>query len=244
MRLVATADYDDLSRTAAELVIAQIRAKPSSLLVLPTGETPLGLFKGLVAAHRAGAVDFGAARFVTLDEYASIGASDRRRLSSWLRRALLEPLGIAEDQVCAFDPAAGDPATEAGRVEAAIAERGGIDLAVLGIGPNGHLGFNEPGSAFDSRSRLVALTQESIRSNAAYWGTEADVPRSAFTLGMGTLLAARALVLLASGTRKAAILVRATEGPIGPEVPASLLRLHPAATVIADAAALSSMTSA
>ena len=243
MRLVAAADHADLSRRAADLVIAQIRTKPSALLVLPTGETPLGLFRELVAAQRAGAADFGEARFVTLDEYAGIGASDRRCLAAWLRRALLEPLGIAEARIHAFDPAAGNPAAEAARIEAAIAGGGGIDLAVLGIGPNGHLGFNEPGSAFDSRSRLVALTPESIRSNAAYWGTEADVPRSAFTLGMGTLLSARALVLLASGTRKAAILARAMEGPVGPDVPASLLRLHPAATVIADAAALSAMGS-
>ena len=121
-----------------------------------------------------------------------------------------------------------------------IAAWGGIDLAVVGLGPNGHLAFNEPGSAFDSRARRITLTPESIRSNAAYWGSEADVPRAGFTLGLGTLRDARQLVLIASGARKRDILARTLHGPIGEDVPATLLRVHPHATVIADRAALSS----
>ncbi|MCB1488491.1 MAG: glucosamine-6-phosphate deaminase [Bauldia sp.] len=237
MKILEATDYDDLSHKAADIVIDQVRAKPTTLLVLPTGNTPLGLFRELVRAAKSGAADFTAVRFVTLDEYAGLAADDRRRLLSWLRQALLDPIGVGDDAVLAFDPKA-DPAAEAGRIEAGIAARGGIDLAVVGLGPNGHLGFNEPGSAFDSRTRQVSLTAESIRSNAAYWGSEADVPTTAFTLGLGTLAESARLVLIASGAAKAGILSRMTGGDISPEVPATLLRRHPDSLIIADRDAL------
>ncbi len=237
MRLIAADDYDGLGRQAAGLVIDQLRDKSASLLVMPTGETPLGMFHDLVAAAAAGAVNFAHARFVTLDEYAGIGQADRRRLLLWLWRALLDPIGVGEDRVVAFDPTA-EPVAEAARVEAAIAAHGGIDLAVVGLGPNGHLGFNEPGSAFDCRARRVTLSPASILSNAAYWGSEADVPREAFTLGLGTLRDAARLILIASGGRKRSILDRTLNGDISEDVPATLLRMHPDGVVVADRGAL------
>jgi glucosamine-6-phosphate deaminase len=237
IEVVEARDYDDMSRLAADIVVAQVKARPDSLLVLPTGNTPIGLFRVLVERQAKGEVGFREARFVTLDEYAGIASGDPRRLFSWLARELFDPLGIPRDRVHAFDPGA-PPEAEAERIERAIADAGGIDLAVLGLGPNGHLGFNEPGSLPDSRTLLTALTPESIASNAAYWGSEAAVPRQAFTLGLGTLLEARRCVLMVSGGAKARILRLALEGPIGPVVPASVLRRHPAATLIADRAAL------
>jgi glucosamine-6-phosphate deaminase len=239
VKIEALQDYDYLSHRAAEIVISQIRTKPSSLCVFPTGETPRGLFRELVDAHRAGATDFFHVRFVTLDEYAGIARDDRRRLSLWLHRELLHPLGVSEDRVHAFDPVTSDPAAESARIERLITEDGGIDLAIVGLGPNGHVGFDEPGSGFDCRARLVALAPESIRSNAAYWGTEAEVPRSAFTLGLGTLLDSRALVLIASGLRKASILSRVVQGPVTPAVPATVLRLHRDGSILADRDGLS-----
>jgi glucosamine-6-phosphate deaminase len=191
----------------------------------------------LVAEAQSGAIDFDRCRFAILDEYLGIGGDDRRSLEGWLRRELLGPLGIGPDRVIAFDALA-DASVEAERVERAIAAAGGIDLAILGLGPNGHLGFNEPGSRFDSRTRAIDLTPESIRSNAAYWGSEEAVPRAGFTLGLGTLHAARRLVLLVSGERKHDILARTLAGPVGPQLPATLLRLHPSATIVADRAAL------
>ena len=176
-------------------------------------------------------------RFVTLDEYAGIRRDDPRRLFSWLKRELFDPLGIVASHIHAFDPQAA-PEAEAERIERAITDAGGIDLAVLGLGPNGHLGFNEPGSAIDSRTRQVTLAVESITSNAAYWGSEAAVPHQAFTLGLGTLHEARQCLLIVSGMAKAQILARALEGPIEPDLPASLLRCHSNATVVADLAAL------
>jgi glucosamine-6-phosphate deaminase len=237
MRIVPVEDEAALATEAAGLVARQLREKPDSLLVVPTGATPLGMFRALVAAARTGAIDVSRCQFAVLDEYAGLGPGDRRSLEGWLRRELFAAIGIGDQQVIAFDLSA-DPATAAARVEAAIAAAGGIDLAVLGLGPNGHLGFNEPGSPFDSPARLIALTPESIRSNAAYWGSEADVPREGLTLGLGTLDAARRLVLLVSGARKRDILATTLAGPVGPHLPATLLRRHPDATVIADRAAL------
>jgi len=232
MRLIVEDDYDGMSRVAAALVTATLADRPDALLVLPTGATPLGLFRALAASG----ADFGRARFATLDEYCGIAPDDRRRLLSWLRRALFDPLGVDADRVIAFRPDA-DPAAEARRVEDEIVRGGGIDLAVVGLGPNGHLGFNEPGSAFDSPARRVVLTPDSIRSNAAYWGSEADVPREGLTLGLGTLGAARRLAMVVSGEAKRGILARALEAPVGEAVPATLLRLHPDAVVLADRAA-------
>lgn len=243
MRLLKADDYDDLSRKSAELVVEQLRAKPTSLLVLPTGNTPLGLFRQLVGAAKSGEVDLTSARFVTLDEYAGIPRNDRRRLLLWLKRELFDPIGIAASAVHALDPMA-DPVAEAARIEAIIAEGGGIDLAVVGLGPNGHVAFNEPGSPFDSRTRQIDLTPESIRSNATYWGGEADVPRKGLTLGLGTLRESRTIVLIASGTAKARILTETIEGAISTEVPASLLRLHPDSLIIADHDALSGSANA
>lgn len=241
MDLIAVGDAALLAAEAARLVRAQLAAKPDSLLVVPTGATPLGMFGALVEAAEAGAADFGRCRFAILDEYRDIAPDDRRSLQGWLRREFLDPLGVAVERVIAFDARAA-PEEEAARVEEAIAAAGGIDFAVVGLGPNGHLGFNEPGSPFDSRTRRVVLTPESIRSNAAYWGSEDAVPLEGFTLGLGTLRAARRLMLLASGERKRDILARTLAGPVGPAVPATLLRLHADAIVLADRAALGQAT--
>lgn len=237
MRLIEAADYADLGRIAADIVMAQMRTKANSLLVLPTGNTPLGMFRELIGAARRGEADFSAARIAMLDEYTGIAQDDRRRLYHWIRRALFDPIGVQASAVTAFDPEA-EPEAEARRVEERIAGQGGIDLAVLGLGPNGHVGMNEPGSAFDSRTRLVTLAPASIRSNAAYWGSEADVPRQGLTLGLGTLGEARSLLLIVGGAGKATILEQVLNGTRSTEVPATALRSHPACTVIADRAAL------
>jgi glucosamine-6-phosphate deaminase len=238
LKVIAAQDYDELGRQAAAMVIDQVVHKPRSVLVFPTGATPLGMFRELVTATRNGQLDLSAASFVVLDEYAGIQPGDRRSLAGWLQRELLEPAGIARSQLIGFDPLAADAAAEGARVEAEIARRGGLDLAILGLGPNGHLGFNEPGTAFETRSGLVSLSAASITSNAAYWGSEADVPRTGFTLGLGTLAAAEQLALIVSGAHKAGILARALADPVSINLPASIIRLHPRSYVLADSAAL------
>lgn len=234
-RLIAT-DYDDLSRRTADLVLAALAAKPTSLFVFPTGATPLGMFRLLVADARAGRADFSRAAFAVLDEYAGLAPGDRRSLTAWLRKELLDPIGVAPSSLLAFD-SQGAADREGARMEAAIAARGSIDLAIVGLGPNGHLGFNEPGTAFDTRSRLATLAPASIRSNAAYWGSEADVPSQGFTLGLGTLLGSRRLVLMVSGAHKADILARVLSSPATPDLPATIVHRHPAGTVLADRSA-------
>jgi glucosamine-6-phosphate deaminase len=239
VKIIEVADYAEMSSRVACFVVSQLRDKPDSLLIFPTGETPRGLFRELVSLRRKGALDSGLMRVATLDEYAGLARDDRRRLTLWLDRELLMPLGVANERVIAFEPASPDAAAECARVEREIAEAGGIDLAIVGLGPNGHVGFNEPGSPFDSRARLVSLAPESIRSNAAYWGSEAQVPPSALTLGLGTIRQSRRLVLMASGAHKADILSQVIGGSIGPEIPGTILKLHADATIVADRDALS-----
>lgn len=236
MQLVVTADYDDLSRHAAEVVVAHLAAKPASLFVFPTGNTPRGMFRALIARVMADAIDVSKVRFAVLDEYAGIARDDRRSLTAWLRRELLEPLGVGDDRVLQFDPN-GDPRAECARMDAAIVAAGGLDLAILGLGPNGHLGMNEPGTLCDQPCAYVELTPETITSNAAYWGSEADVPRSGFTLGLGTLLAARSLMVLVSGAHKADILARVLASPATADLPATIVHSHRAGMVVADRAA-------
>lgn len=241
MKIEAVEDYEGLSRNAAALFMTQAKAEPESVCVLPTGRTPEGLFRVLIAAHRKGDADFSRLRFVVLDEYTGIAPDDRRSLHQWLRRALLDELGITPSGIAAFDPLSPDLDAECRRIEAIVAEWGGIDLAIVGLGPNGHVGFNEPGSAPDSRTRRISLTGESVISNAGYWGSAADVPLHALTLGIGTLREARKIVLMVSGRAKAGILAKALKGSVSPDIPASLFRDHPDFTVIADRAALSAL---
>lgn len=234
MQLEIADDKDDLAARAFRLVEARLGGIATPHVVLPTGNTPLGLYAEAVRQRSASRL--ARASFIQLDEYLGIGANDRRSLAGWCDKVLLGPLGIPRDRLLAFDPATADPDAEAARIERAVA-RIGIDLAILGLGPNGHLGFNEPESAFDSPTRAVDLTPESIASNAVYWGSEADVPRRAFTLGLGTLARARSTILLVSGAHKAAILARTLLDPPSPSVPATALRLLGNVTVIADRAA-------
>lgn len=236
MRVLASETYEDMSRRAADLFARQLAEKPNSLFVLPTGNTPQGLFNEVISRAKAGLLDTSKARFAVLDEYAGLRSGDRRSLTAWLRRALLDHLGVGEDQLIAFDPK-GDSKFECETMERAIATAGGIDLAVLGLGPNGHLGMNEPGTPFDTPTSFVQLTPETVRSNAVYWGSEADVPRTGFTLGLGTLLGARSFLLLVNGAHKAGILAQVVAGPADTALPATIVHLHPSATIIADRSA-------
>lgn len=233
MDIVRADDADDLGRRAARIVMATLARAPDATLVFPVGATPRGLFARLIGEHRAGRLDASRARVVLLDEYAGITRDDRRSFAAWLRRDLLQPLDITADRLLAFAPN-GDRDIEGSRIEAGIAAWGGIDLAVLGIGLNGHLGFNEPGSPADSRARRVALAPETIASNARYWGRAEDVPPHGFTLGLGTLSAARRVVVLASGPAKRSIVQRLLADVPSPDLPASVAHRHPAATLIVD----------
>lgn len=235
MNVVVAEDYEDLSRRAAAWLRSVLAGIGNPTVVLPTGKTPIGLYRNLAADPNRQFL--GNARFVQLDEYQGIPREDSRTLSGWFRSAFLQPLSIPMTALLSFDPSVPDPDGEAARVDAAVTQAG-IDVCVLGLGPNGHLGFNEPGSDFKSRTRVVELSEESIESNAAYWGDKGQVPRRAFTLGLGTLASSKHTLLLVSGAHKAGILAATLEGPQSTRVPATCLKSFRDVTVIADRSAL------
>ena len=239
MELVVTPDYEALSRVAADRIAAAIVARPTATIVVATGDTPVGAYRALAERVRRDAIPTDRLRVFQLDEYLDLEPGDRRSLFGWMERSFLEPLRIPPANVVRFE--IGDPqpdlATACAAYVAAVRASGGFDLAILGLGPNGHLGFNEPPVAADAPTRLVTLAPASIASNATYWGGPERVPRRAVTAGMAELLAARQILVLVAGAHKLAILRQTIAGPITPDVPSSYLQPLPNVTIVADAAA-------
>jgi glucosamine-6-phosphate deaminase len=238
VRIIKVDDYDAVSRAGADLVAGVIAARPDATVVLATGETPMGMYRELALRKARGELDAARLRVFQLDAYLGLTANDRRSLYRWMKESFLDPLGVSDARVVRLRGDAPDPAAACRAYDAAVRAAGGIDLAVLGLGLNGHLGFNEPPAAPDAPTRVVDLTEESVESNARYWGGRDLVPRRAMTAGMAVLLAARQTLLVVSGERKREILRRTIAGPIGPGVPASYLRGAAEVTIIADRAAL------
>jgi len=240
MKLTTLAGPRELAERAAEEIVETVRVRPDAIIVLPTGNTPLPTYARVLEVTRRSDLDWSRVRIVALDEYAGIARDDPRVLGAWLQREIVGPLGIGAGNYIRFDPSA-DPEAECARVDGWLGRHGPADLAVLGLGLNGHLGFNEPGTPFEYGTHHVRLTPESVASNAVYWSGEESVPRSAFTLGLATLLSARRLMLLVSGPAKADIFARSMEGAIGPDIPATSLRTHADCLVLADRAAASAL---
>ena len=236
-RLVLVDDPDELGRVGADLAAETITRNPASWVVVATGRTPMGLYAELASRRRAGLIDAGQMTAVQLDEYLGLAAGDRRSLHGWMRRSFLEPLEIPEDRVITL-PLDGDLARGCSAFDEAIEARGGLDLAILGLGQNGHLGFNEPPSDDQARTRRVQLSPVTIEANARYWGVASDVPSEAVTVGLHSLLAARRIVLVVSGEGKHEIVREVVDGPVVPAVPASYLQeAEGDVTVVVDRAA-------
>jgi glucosamine-6-phosphate deaminase len=233
--IVEAADAADLARCSAQLIADSIRERPDAAVLVATGNSPMATYAELAALRERGGVDSSGVRPFQLDEYLDLGPGDPRSLAAWMRRSFTGPLGIADERVTWLEPGA-DIEAGCASYAAAVRAAGGYDLAVLGLGPNGHLGFNEPPSEPDAPTREVRLAPESLVSNAVYWG--ADVPRRAVTAGMDLIMGARSVLVIVSGSHKQAILARMLEGDPSPDCPASLLRLRDAVTVAADRAAL------
>ena len=223
---------------AADLVEQMVRTKPDAVLALPAGNTPRPVYAELVRRHREQGLSFARATAFTLDEYAEIAADHHASFRRYLSETFYRHVDLPRAAAHAPDATAADLDTECARYEGAIAASGGIDLCLLGVGGNGHIAFNEPGSPFDSRTRIVTLADDSRIAVAAAFGGE-PVPARALTIGIATILAARRCVLLAYGGSKADVIAGAVEGPATPLLPASALQLHPDATIILDAAAAS-----
>ena len=227
-------DYDAMSEAAADIVAEVTAANPSCALCVPTGNTPLGMFQRLIDRVERGEITFAGNQLFCLDEYVGIDEEDPESLTRWLNRSFLEPARVSEDNFHTLPTTAANLDAAAGAYERGIADAGGLELAVLGLGGNGHIAYNEPGSAGDSRTRVLNLTDESIEQAEGYFEGR-TVPTEAMTVGVGTLLEARRIVLIVSGGGKADILHAALHGEKTPDVPASYLQLVPdKVLVIAD----------
>lgn len=238
MEVVPLPSADDVARVAADVVETLVRRAPDAVLGLATGSSPIPAYRELVRRHRDGTgPSYARVRWFTLDEYVGLPAGHPQTYRETVLRELTDDLGVPRERVAGPDP---DPEGLAGageRYEEAIRAAGGVDLQVLGIGTDGHLAFNEPGSSLASATRIKTLAEQTRRDNARFFDTVDDVPRHVLTQGLGTILRARHLLLVATGAGKAAAVAEALEGPVSASCPASVLQLHPHVTVLLDDAA-------
>ena len=242
VRIRVVEDADQLTQTGADLIAEAITTTPTASVVAATGRSPMGLYADLAVRRRSGLVDTTGITAFLLDEYLGLVQNDPRSLFGWLRRSFIEPLGVAGDRVVRL-PLDGDLREACAAFDRALVARGGLDLAILGLGTNGHIGFNEPPSTREAPTRVVTLSPATLQANSRYWGDAADVPTEAVTVGMGHLLSARAIVMVVCGESKRAIVHRALEGPVEAALPASFLQEADSdVTVIVDRAAWGAAT--
>lgn len=228
-------DAHAVARRLATRIADALQANPSLVLGLPTGRTPLLLYEALVTLSKEGTADFSSVMTFNLDEFIGIPASHPGSYRSFMQQHLFDHVNIDPSKIHFLDGTATDAAAEGCRYEAAIEAAGGIALLILGIGTNGHIGFNEPSRALAARTHRVTLRPETRRSNALLFGGDPDaVPAEALSMGMGTILDAKAVVLLATGERKAVCVEQVVTGPITTELPASFLQLHPDVEIMLD----------
>jgi glucosamine-6-phosphate deaminase len=243
MLVVIKKDYEEVSREAARIVAGAVRVKPDIVLGLATGSTPLGLYKELVALYQTGSLDFSRATSFNLDEYLGLAHSHPQSFHHFMHHNFLSQINMPADRAHIPDGTITGKYDEyCAGYEQAIKSAGGIELQILGIGRNGHIGFNEPTSSMASRTRLKALSRETVEDNRHFFSTASEMPQCAITMGIGTILDSRRVLLLASGRSKAAAVAKAIEGPITSSVSASALQMHPDVTFIIDEEAAYSLT--
>ena len=239
MRIYKAKDYEEMSRRAAGIVSAQIIMKPDCVLGLATGSTPVGLYKQLIEWYRNGDLDFSGVRTVNLDEYKGISRENDQSYYYFMHQNLFDHVNIPAGNTHLPDGMEPDSEKECRRYEELIQSMGSVDLQLLGIGHNGHIGFNEPADAFDKLVHCVNLTQSTIEANKRFFASAKEVPRQAYTMGIQTIMRSKKILIIANGEGKADIVRDAFFGPITPMVPASVLQLHNDVTLVADEAALS-----
>ncbi|MCI8737125.1 MAG: glucosamine-6-phosphate deaminase [Lachnospiraceae bacterium] len=239
MRIYRAKDYDDMSCKAANIISAQVILKPDCVLGLATGSTPIGAYKQLVEWYNKGDLDFSEVTTVNLDEYKELPRDNDQSYYYFMRENLFKHVNIPEGRSFLPDGTEPDSEKACSRYNEIIHQVGGIDLQLLGLGQNGHIGFNEPDDHFSLETHCVDLTPSTIEANKRFFEKKEDVPRQAYTMGIKTIMQAKRVLLVASGKEKAQALRDAVYGPVTPALPASILQYHKNVYIVADEAALS-----
>lgn len=238
MKIYKAKDYKDMSRKAANIISAQVIMKPNCVLGLATGSTPIGTYDQLVEWYNKGDLDFSEVTTVNLDEYKGLPRTNDQSYYYFMHQHLFDRVNIDPERTNVPNGMEPDAEKECGRYEELIRSLGGVELQLLGLGHNGHIGFNEPGEAFEKETHCVDLTESTIEANKRFFASADDVPKQAYTMGIKTIMQAKKILIVVNGENKADIVERAFFGPVTPEVPASILQLHNDVTLVGDEAAL------
>lgn len=241
MRIYKAKDYEEMSRKAANIISAQVILKPDCVLGLATGSTPIGTYKQLIEWYRKGDLDFSEVTTVNLDEYKGLDKENDQSYYYFMHEKFFNHVNISPENIHLPNGMEPDSAKECARYDEVIRSVGGVDLQLLGLGHNGHIGFNEPAEEFKKGTHCVDLQTSTIKANARFFASLDDVPKQAYTMGIRTIMSAKKILVVVSGADKATIVKKAFTGPVTPLVPASLLQMHADVTVVGDAEALSKL---
>ena len=239
MNIIKAKDYKDMSRKGVNIISAQIIMKPDCVLGLATGSTPLGTYAQLINWYQKGDLDFSRVSSVNLDEYRGLPKENDQSYHYFMQHNFFEHINIRPDHTFVPDGMEADSEKACLAHEEVIRTLGGVNLQLLGLGNNGHIGFNEPGAAFEKETHLVDLTESTIQANSRFFEKPEDVPTQAYTMGIKTIMQAKKILVVVNGIGKADIVAKAFWGPVTPQVPASILQMHPDVTLVADEEALS-----
>lgn len=237
MKLIICKNYEEMSAAAAEIVAEAMKANPACVLGLATGSTPVGMYQRLIEMNKAGEIDFANVTTVNLDEYYPISPENDQSYRYFMNENLFNHVNIDKSRTFVPDGQADDPAAACEAYEEIVAKVGPAAVQVLGIGQNGHIGFNEPDSALEVKTHVTGLTESTIKANARFFDSEADVPTKALTMGIGTILNAEKIIILANGAAKHEAIAKMLEGKLDTSCPASMLNLHRDVVVICDESA-------
>ncbi|AEM78550.1 MULTISPECIES: glucosamine-6-phosphate deaminase [Thermoanaerobacter] len=239
MKVIITVNYDEMSKKAAEIVKKQIKEKHNTVLGLATGSTPLGMYKHLIEMYKRGEIDFSNVITFNLDEYIGLSPDHPQSYHYFMFHNFFNHINIKKENVHIPNGIAEDLEEECRKYEEEIEKAGGIDLQILGIGVNGHIGFNEPEESIETKTHVVTLTEDTINANKRFFKSAEEVPRKAITMGLGSIMKAKKIVLLASGKNKAEAIKETIKGQLTTKVPATVLALHPDVIIIIDKEAAS-----